>query len=577
MLRPSIEDRSVRLSRHPWIRICYITLAVYSLAAVTPGARAGATTFFQPCKAVLSNPAFSSLAAYLAKTGNRLDPGIEQSTPNKCFRLNDRRFLVLPNGFDIYDCSFTTQSVCRRYGDMTSRRYEMVELSREFDDETGKHFALLHEAVLEHGIFGEAYDVLYLVPPSGATEGRPYAIQSFWGTSVHGLSGDDETDPCGWLDPDAPYGVAAAVTKMDAFTTGIGKRGEATMTVRLTDRDCDSGTRTHYTKQYGFDGTAFIDMTHDLPHPNLARLRRPRVLTADRHGTIFVADGDTILKITPSGSLSLLAGGARGFADGQGAAAKFRTPSFLDAQSDGSVLVTDTLNDALRSISPSGEVTTLLGKPPGASENQTEPASPHPGCTPAVAIHDRAGAIVAACNDRSLVRIAKSGAQTILVASCPVASRTCDGFGNVTALAPGPTGELYVADHRRVVKVSPTGRRQTLVTRPENINIFATSTSLFMAAEGLAVAKDGTVYATSGNAIFIVSISKTALFAGGDAGFADGPAKTARFRRPSSLAFDGAGNLIVLDEGNVAVRKITASGQVTTTVARRRPAWVQSR
>jgi hypothetical protein len=54
-------------------------------------------------------------------------------------------------------------------------------------------------------------------------------------------------------------------------------------------------------------------------------------------------------------------------------------------------------------------------------------------------------------------------------------------------------------------------------------------------------------------------------FAGtGVSGFANGPAATAKFSGTQDVAFDGAGNLLVLDNGNARIRKIDASGNVTT-------------
>jgi NHL repeat len=47
-------------------------------------------------------------------------------------------------------------------------------------------------------------------------------------------------------------------------------------------------------------------------------------------------------------------------------------------------------------------------------------------------------------------------------------------------------------------------------------------------------------------------------------GFANGPAATAKFLSPRDVAFDGTGNLLVLDNGNSRIRKIDASGNVTT-------------
>ena len=49
----------------------------------------------------------------------------------------------------------------------------------------------------------------------------------------------------------------------------------------------------------------------------------------------------------------------------------------------------------------------------------------------------------------------------------------------------------------------------------------------------------------------------------GEAGSADGPGSTARFNNPQAVAVDSAGNVYVADNGNNAIRKVTATGMVT--------------
>ncbi len=50
----------------------------------------------------------------------------------------------------------------------------------------------------------------------------------------------------------------------------------------------------------------------------------------------------------------------------------------------------------------------------------------------------------------------------------------------------------------------------------------------------------------------------------GQPGAIDGPLSSARLNLPTALAFDGAGNLFVVDSGNHLIRRITPSGEVTT-------------
>lgn len=85
---------------------------------------------------------------------------------------------------------------------------------------------------------------------------------------------------------------------------------------------------------------------------------------------------------------------------------------------------------------------------------------------------------------------------------------------------------------------------------------------------GIAVADDGLVYvADAGDNDRIRAIDRTGrsrVFSGSVTGFIDGPAGTARFDTPSGLALDAAGVLYVADTGNNAIRRVDAQGTVTT-------------
>ncbi|HSU54047.1 MAG TPA: NHL repeat-containing protein [Candidatus Dormibacteraeota bacterium] len=99
-----------------------------------------------------------------------------------------------------------------------------------------------------------------------------------------------------------------------------------------------------------------------------ARFNRPAGIAVDSATNLYVADSlnHTIRKITPTGSVSTIAGlaGVWGSADGTNSAARFYLPEALDVAPGGGVLVADSGNQLIRRISLSGTnwvVSTVLG------------------------------------------------------------------------------------------------------------------------------------------------------------------------------------------------------------------------
>ena len=94
-----------------------------------------------------------------------------------------------------------------------------------------------------------------------------------------------------------------------------------------------------------------------------ARFARPVRVAIDRSGNLYVADqaSSTVRKISPQGAVQTLAGypGKRGTANGTGFAARLQNPSGIAVDANGFVYVSD--GNAIRKISPIGEVTPFAG------------------------------------------------------------------------------------------------------------------------------------------------------------------------------------------------------------------------
>ncbi|MBI3944918.1 MAG: hypothetical protein HY321_03295 [Armatimonadetes bacterium] len=101
-----------------------------------------------------------------------------------------------------------------------------------------------------------------------------------------------------------------------------------------------------------------------------ARFTKPYAVAADLAGNVYVADlgldtaGQRIRKITDAGAsrggtVTTLAGTSAGYADGPGATARFAGPSGVAVDGGGSLYVTD-LN-RIRKVTPTGVVSTVAG------------------------------------------------------------------------------------------------------------------------------------------------------------------------------------------------------------------------
>ncbi len=205
-------------------------------------------------------------------------------------------------------------------------------------------------------------------------------------------------------------------------------------------------------------------------------------LSVDTAGNVYLGGGTAVLKITPAGVASTLAGDrGTGLTDGTGASARFGgAPLSIAVDGGGNVFVADTWNNAIRRITPGGDVTTVAGRMPAGFAD---------------------GPALSASFSGGFMSLG-SGAGTFV------------GLGPVAVDA---AGEIYVADtfNHAIRRISRNG--------------------------------------------IVSTVAGTGL-----PGFANGSGRSASFNFPIGIALDGSGNIYVADSRNRMIRKISASGYVTT-------------
>ena len=290
------------------------------------------------------------------------------------------------------------------------------------------------------------------------------------------------------------------------------------------------------------------------------------------------AGNDTILKITPAGVVTTLAGspGQAGSADGTGSAARFKDPEGVAVDSAGNVYVADTGNDTIRMITPAGKVTTLAGSPgqagsadgtgPNAQFNEPE----------GVAV-DSVGDIYVADTGNDTIRMMMPGSQySTMTWGTAGKPGSADGpgidalFNRPEGVAVDSAGNVYVADtgNDTIRKITASammvGMTTTLAGSPDQAGSAdgTGSATRFDSPEGVAVDSAGNVYvADTGNDTIrmIMSGSMVMTLAGtaGQSGSADGTGSAALFNDPRGVAVDGEDNVYVADTGNDTIRKLS--------------------
>ena len=192
-----------------------------------------------------------------------------------------------------------------------------------------------------------------------------------------------------------------------------------------------------------------------------AQFDAPVGVAVDREGNIFVADtyNDRIRKISADGLVSTVAGaGLPGLADGKSDVSLFDTPCGVAVDSQGNIFVADTGNDAIRKITPQGDVSTIAGasQDSGAFQsNNTEFDRPV-----GIAITHDGFLFVVSQGDGKIHRITPEG-EVAEYAGHSSGFRNASGraarFNGPSGITVDGDGNLYVADTENflVRKIAP--------------------------------------------------------------------------------------------------------------------------
>ena len=288
-----------------------------------------------------------------------------------------------------------------------------------------------------------------------------------------------------------------------------------------------------------------------------------------------------IATIAGTGDAGYRTGGYSGDG-GSAVAARLNFPTALAVDGSGNLYVADTWNHRIRRVDATGTITTIAGTGAQGYSGDGGPAASALLDTPAgVALDVRGNRYIADSFNHRIRRVDAAGNITT-IAGTGAQGFSGDGGPAVSAQLNSPAhvaldgqGNLYIADgfNNRVRRVDTTG---TITT------IAGTGAQGFSGDHGpavrarlnlpVSVALDG-----SGNLYIadrenhrirrvdasgvITTIAGVGL---GRFNGRDGPSVTAVLHRPAGVALDGSGNLYIADSGNHHVRRVNTTGTITT-------------
>jgi sugar lactone lactonase YvrE len=286
-----------------------------------------------------------------------------------------------------------------------------------------------------------------------------------------------------------------------------------------------------------------------------------------------------VRKVTPDGIITTIAGtGSNGYRGDGGPAseAQFSGPLSLAADSAGNLYIADSAAYRVRRIGTDGIIQTVAGTGTWGFSGDGESAKAAQIERPFAVAVNEAGELFIGTGNR-VRKVAANGTITT------VAGVGAEGFGGdggpataanlnePAALVFDVAGNLFVADslNHRIRKVTPAGVISTVAGSglaasggdgPDALNAH------LHVPYGLAIDHAGNVYISEGDSVRALSTAGVIRVAAGRVHCEGdgGPAVSALFSHPLSLALEGSGSLYVTDSYNHRIRKIDAGGNITT-------------
>ncbi len=305
-------------------------------------------------------------------------------------------------------------------------------------------------------------------------------------------------------------------------------------------------------------------------------LNYPQSVTVDSSGDLYIVDPgvNQIEKVTPSGTLSIVAGnGQQGSpTPGPATSSKLSNPQQVALDSSGDLYIADDNNNEVEKVTPSGTLSVIAGTGTGGVPTPGPATSSELSNPTGVAVDSNGNVYICEGGNDEIDKVTPSGTLSILHA----------GLNSPYNIAIDASNNLYIADdnHQRIAELTPGG---VLSTFAGSLNVpgFPTAgpatSSLLYDPYGVAVDPSGNVYVASTNAYDLLKVTPAgtlSILAGDNASNAPaygGAASSSPLVNPYGVAVDSSGVIYIADGDYRTVERIGPTTPAAPTIVSATP------
>ncbi len=232
---------------------------------------------------------------------------------------------------------------------------------------------------------------------------------------------------------------------------------------------------------------------------SLAKFDFPEDVAIDAAGNLYITDvfNNKIRKISSTGQVSTIAGSTEGFTDGQGVNAKFSAPVGITIDNAGNLYITDHVNHKIRKITPNGLVTTIAGSTSGFADGIGNVAKFD--FQDGIEIDATGNLFISDLLNNKIRKVSSTGQVSTITGST---QGLADGQGvnakfyGLRSSTIDAAGNLYVVESRnnKVRKISPTGLVTTVAGSSSGFIDGNGASAQFNGPHGITIDSQGNLY-----------------------------------------------------------------------------------